>query len=297
MGLAYMLLLQLVLFFFSVCHASPQDEDTRTMARHGLIGFVTLVACGLFDNTTTRANKRRKGGRGTTIKRVRRSVSSIMYELGSYSRCFYHMRDESFWMLHRLLKDKIENPSIAPGSRRSRKKRKRGKTPNGDIDSASRLSMALRYFAGGDPLDISLVHGVSHSEVFKSVWLVVDAVHSTPDLDINFPTDHAEQRRIAREFQSKSDAGFDNCAGAIDGILIWIQKPTKDQCDLVQCGAKKFFCGRKKKFGFNMQGTCDARGRFLDVSINHPGATSDYLAFVTSLSTAIQTGNARLSCS
>ena len=31
-----------------------------------------------------------------------------------------------------------------------------------------------------------------------------------------------------------------------------------------------------------MQGTCDKRGRFLDVSINHPGATSDYLAFITS---------------
>ena len=31
-----------------------------------------------------------------------------------------------------------------------------------------------------------------------------------------------------------------------------------------------------------MQATCDARGRFLDVEIAHPGATSDYLAFVTS---------------
>ena len=31
-----------------------------------------------------------------------------------------------------------------------------------------------------------------------------------------------------------------------------------------------------------MQGACDKRGRFLDVSINHPGATSDYLAFITS---------------
>ena len=31
-----------------------------------------------------------------------------------------------------------------------------------------------------------------------------------------------------------------------------------------------------------MQGVCDVKGRFLDVSIGHPGSTSDYLAFVTS---------------
>ncbi len=50
----------------------------------------------------------------------------------------------------------------------------------------------------------------------------------------------------------------------------------------VKCGAKKFFCGRKKKFGLNMQGVCDLRGCFLDICIQHPGATSDYLAFITS---------------
>ena len=31
-----------------------------------------------------------------------------------------------------------------------------------------------------------------------------------------------------------------------------------------------------------MQGVCDVRGRFLDVTINHPGSTSDYLAWITS---------------
>ena len=32
-----------------------------------------------------------------------------------------------------------------------------------------------------------------------------------------------------------------------------------------------------------MQGTCDYKGRFLDVSIGHPGSTSDFLAFDTSI--------------
>ena len=40
-------------------------------------------------------------------------------------------------------------------------------------------------------------------------------------------------------------------------------------------------CGRKKKFGLNMQATCDSRGFFLDVDIKFSGATSDYLAFAS----------------
>jgi hypothetical protein len=57
-------------------------------------------------------------------------------------------------------------------------------------------------------------------------------------------------------------------------------------------GGKKFFCGRKKKFGLNMQAVCDARRRFLDVEIGHPGATSDYLAFALSgLHTKLQGTN------
>ena len=36
---------------------------------------------------------------------------------------------------------------------------------------------------------------------------------------------------------------------------------------------------RKKKFGLNMQGVCDARGYFLDVELRFPGAASDFYAF------------------
>ena len=38
-------------------------------------------------------------------------------------------------------------------------------------------------------------------------------------------------------------------------------------------------CGRKKKFGLNMQAACDARCCFVDVTIDTPGATSDFLSF------------------
>ena len=86
-----------------------------------------------------------------------------------------------------------------------------------------------------------------------------------------------------QKFKALSKAQSDSCAGCIDGILIWIHKPsTPDLDNNIEFGSKKFFCGRKKKFGLNMQAVCDARRRFIDVSIEHPGCTSDYLAFALS---------------
>ena len=141
--------------------------------------------------------------------------------------------------------------------------------------------MALRVFAGGDPLDIALVHGVSVRVVHYSVARVVNAINACPSLNINFPT-HQQQLQIANEFKLKSNAGFSNCVGCIDGILIWIQKPTWHEALDANIGQQKFLCGRKKKCGFNMQAVCDHHGRFIDTDVSHPGATSDCLAFMTS---------------
>ena len=43
-----------------------------------------------------------------------------------------------------------------------------------------------------------------------------------------------------------------------------------------------FFCGRKGKYGLNLQGVCDAKRRFAYISVQHPARASDYLSFVTS---------------
>ena len=44
----------------------------------------------------------------------------------------------------------------------------------------------------------------------------------------------------------------------------------------------EFYCGRKDKFGLNLQAVCDARCRFTYISLQHPSPASNYLAFVTS---------------
>ena len=165
---------------------------------------------------------------------------------------------------------------------KNKRKKTRGRTPNGDVPNSVRLAMAIRYFAGGDPLDIACVYKVNRSVVYESVWSIVEVINHTTALDIKYPTQHAEQRAIANEFKAKSAVGFNNCAGCLDGLLIWTHKPSDVELKQLKIGGKKFFCGRKKKFDLNMQAVCDACGRFLDVEIKHLGATSHYLAFALS---------------
>jgi hypothetical protein len=76
-----------------------------------------------------------------------------------------------------------------------------------------------------------------------------------------------------------SKVQFRNCAGAIDSILLWILKPSEEDAAKAGCGRRKFFCGRKGKFGLNCQAVSDVRGQFLGLSIGLPGASSDCIAF------------------
>lgn len=133
----------------------------------------------------------------------------------AYIQRTYRMTEDSFWQLLNIPEPHMKH----------QKKRKRGATQNGDIVPALHLSMALRYFAGGDPPDIGPVHGVHPNEVLNSVTRDINAVHCAAELKIGFPENYADQHRVADEFKEKSSIGFWNCAGAIHGILIWTYKP------------------------------------------------------------------------
>ena len=210
----------------------------------------------------------------TFVRRKRKVVSAIFSELGPYYvHKSYRMDEVHFWKLYNMLKPHNRN--------KKRKRSKQGSTPNGEIPFTLRLSIAIRYFAGGSPCDLMSSHGVGYADVYRSIWLVVDTINMCPNLSISFPT-RTKQRVFAREFEKKSSVGFHNCIGCIDGILIWTNKPSKVYLTKAKLGCKKFFCGRKKRYGLNMQAVCDSKRRFIDIDISHPASTSDYLAFGTS---------------
>jgi DDE superfamily endonuclease len=205
--------------------------------------------------------------------RTRRSVEDIYNELGPmYFRRAYRMKYSTFKKLADELRPNI---ILACGQKGSHKRF----VPNGLISPDVRLACAIRWFAGGSAYDLMTSYGIGHSDTMRSYWYVVDAINSHPNFKIEYPKDHEDQRQIARGFQKVSRAGFKCCAGAIDGILIWIHKPSKKDCMDVGCNDGKFMCSRKSKFGLNCQAVCDVRGRILDISIMYPGSTSDCLAF------------------
>ncbi len=115
-----------------------------------------------------------------------------------------------------------------------------------------------------------------------SVWGVVEAVNQHKAFHISYPNDHRKQRQIAHEFHAASGIGFKNCAGAIDGLRIWILKPSEEEGRRVGISRKKLFCARKSKFGLNMQAVSDRCGRILVMSIDYGGTSSDCLAIEAS---------------
>ena len=206
-----------------------------------------------------------------TRKRKRKDIEEyILLMDDALFRRKYRMNKPSFYKLLDIVGDHM--PSHGPQQRQ-------GTVPNGVITKVSRLSMALRYAAGGDPLDISDLHGVGSTEVLTSFWYVIDAIHASPEMDIKFPESHEEQVDIMQGFQNKSAIDINSCVGAIDGILIWTHRPSTKDIKVLKFGSTKFFCGRKMKYGLNMMAVCDSKRRFLWVEARFPGAASDYYAF------------------
>ena len=98
---------------------------------------------------------------------------------------------------------------------------------------------------GGSPIDVLQSHDVSKSSVYESLWMVVDVINKYKSLEFHFPTKE-EQTLICEGFKKKSNSGFDNVIGALDGMLVWIQKPSSETCNLLKIGENKFYSEYKK---------------------------------------------------
>ena len=261
----------------------PSEEALSASAGHIIQAAAVARASELLEGTNPSRS------RGTFFRsRKRHSIAEVYGWMGEriFRRAF-RMSYDSFWRLHSVLL-----PHILTITERAQTYQKKGGRQggnfsfppirNGEISASMRLGAALRYFAGGSPYDIMCVFCISYSEVLKSVWVLVDAINHCPQFHISYPASLEDQRRIASEFNSASTPKFRNCAGAIDGILIWTEKPSLAEAKSVGVDQKKFLCGRKHKFGLNCQAVSDCRGRILDISIKCGGSSSDCLAFEAS---------------
>ena len=69
--------------------------------------------------------------------------------------------------------------------------------------------MTLQYFAGGDPTDISDIHGVKDDKVLNSVWDVVDDIYQSHELDITFTETEVERCAVTESLKCKTELNID----------------------------------------------------------------------------------------
>ncbi len=235
-----------------------------------------LVLAGAYASMRNhkRSKKRAKPGRSVRA-RTRKSMFQIHEELGEdLLRRAFRMHFETFLRLYNSIK--IELFEVLMYNFWC------NRGPNGRVHPSIILGIALRMFAGADPLDLITSFGVSKAVVHAAVDHVIRAVCMSKSLKIAFPREHQERLRIAKEFEVIFDAKFRSCVGAIDGMLVWISKPSEKECRRIGVGSGKFYCGRKKKFGLNLQATVTSSRKFIGLSIKYPGSTSDFMAFENS---------------
>jgi hypothetical protein len=129
------------------------------------------------------------------IGRKRAKIVNIRRYLGkNFFRRAYQMSEERFDELSKLLQ-----PYVAAKCRVG---------PNGDIPLDLELSIALRYFAGGSPLDFIASHDISHSSIWNLIWRIINAINECEQLQIQFPTDHSIQRQIAASLSALDFISF-----------------------------------------------------------------------------------------
>ena len=140
-----------------------------------------------------------------------------------------NMRDYNFKLRYRVSWEsfntllKILEPKLQVSNERQACNSRSGKP----IQLQTRLAIALRYFAGGDVLDLILIYGVSRASVFSCIWCAVNAINSRLD-NIHFPIDDIDRlREIEADFAAASRGGFwRGQVGAIDGVHFKMQAPS-----------------------------------------------------------------------
>mmetsp|Transcript_21976 Transcript_21976/g.34449 ORF Transcript_21976/g.34449 Transcript_21976/m.34449 type:complete len:137 (+) Transcript_21976:1979-2389(+) len=92
-------------------------------------------------------------------------------------RRYYKISRVDFEDLHKQLHPKLKHayPGRAAGA------------AGGAIWPEVKLSMALRWMAGGNYMDVYLLHGVSDASFWKSVYVVLDAMSTIEGLQAKHP--------------------------------------------------------------------------------------------------------------
>jgi hypothetical protein len=134
------------------------------------------------------------------------------------------------------------------------------------------LFCTLRWLAGGSYLDICALTGVSTASFYRIVYRTLRLIIDSKELEIKLPATKEECIAAAAGFRSISyKEAITNCIGVLDGYLLRIITPPKDQAGNV----RSYYSGHYKCYGLNIQAVCDHQSRFIFFAIAAPGSTND----------------------
>ena len=154
------------------------------------------------------------------IKRQRLTLQSLKKEYGSLFQHAYRMDYITFKSLHRILQKDIQEYIINKREINDKNNGLDFYMRNGRITTEIHLACTLHYFTGGKYLNIMVSHGIGKTDLYHSIWAVIHATNVCTMIQFNFPTTLSECESISNEFSHRSKAGFSNCTGCIDGMLV-----------------------------------------------------------------------------
>jgi DDE superfamily endonuclease len=138
-----------------------------------------------------------------------------------------------------------------------------------------RLSMTLRYLAGGSYIDISLAYLVSVSTFYFVVHETLADIDEV--LRPKFPYEDPDRLHEISASVTRGKSPLSGCVGALDGIAIRITESTsREVANPVTC------YNRKGMFSLCIQAVCDFKYRFMFASALCPCYTRDSVAFAAS---------------
>lgn len=134
------------------------------------------------------------------------------------------------------------------------------------------LACTLRFLAGGMPLDLKLIYGFSTTNLYRTIWKIVDAINSA--FPISFPTDIPSLRKLEAGFRRPKYPWWRGQVGSIDGVLFAQKSPGKAVINPMQ-----YYVERKSMYALLCMAICDSKMRVTWFDISHEPKTHDSLAF------------------
>lgn len=255
------------------CSAAKRRRTLQDRQRQRL-AIYTLYR--MWRSTTSVLGQKRDRGRNMVRDREA-ALARLLLLSPERMRAKFRVHKDDFWLLVEQVRPYVETEHTEMAIASS----------GTFVPVELQLAATLRWLAGSSHIDACDVYGIGEGGFFYYVWGVCKALNRV--LVISFPLDDSDKlRTIAQGFHTYTKGQITGCVGAVDGIVVRTRAPHQKECG----GNIMQYRNRKHCFGMVAQAVCDAKLKFLFVSMRACGSTHDWVAWqLTALHKAMQSGS------